>query len=426
MAHIGKSKETRKGTAYPVRWRDPAGRFKEKWVYGKRAAERECSKIEADLARGTYVDDRLGKKPLCDVADEWLASVTNAKPRTRAEYRRLLDTRVLLHFGHRRAIGSLKRSDVAGYVNWLAGEGLRPQTISRAFHPLRALLRYAAQEGNIRTSPAVRVALPDERALEQETFEARYLTWPQVESLAAELGAVASMYATVVRLTALTGLRAGEVAGLNVGDVAILGDRGTLTVLRTRSLTRQRGWVTSVPKSKRSRREVPVLSADVVAELAAHLAAHPRRGEAGAPLFYGREPYGLHRPDPTRYWDPSTFYRRTFCPAAVRVGLHLRPVVDRRGEPLSRKDGQPVLVSAVRFHDLRHTAASLWANAGIDMFRVSRWLGHASLAITDSVYAHLFKTDHAADAHALTAFLGRQLEEARAEAAKVTELRRNA
>lgn len=393
MAHLGKPKQTGKGTAYPVKWRDPDGRHRERWVYGKREAQKVKAGIEADLARGAYHDDRRGKITLAEVTDEWLASLTDAKPRTVAEYGRLLESRVLPHFGPKRMIGSIQRSHVAGYVNALKADGLRPETISRAFHPLRAALNYAAEEGYIAKSPAVRQKLPDDQSLDMVAFEARFLSWPEVERLAAECEWLHPMYGLVIRFAALTGLRPAEVAGLDVGDVHILGDRGEVAVRRTRTLTRGRGWVTSTPKTKRSTREVPLLDPGLVAELAAYLATHPRRGEAAAPLFYGRRPTGVHEFDPTRPFDPSTFYRRVFTPAATRAG-----------------------VGRLRLYDLRHTYASLMASAGVDMFKVSRWMGHRSLAITDEVYAKLFKSDPDRESAALAAFLADQRKAAAAGA----------
>ena len=46
---------------------------------------------------------------------------------------------------------------------------------------------------------------------------------------------------------------------------------------------------------------------------------------------------------------------------------------------------------AIPLHNLRHTAASLWIAAGVDLPTVSRQLGHANLAITLAVYAHWFE-----------------------------------
>lgn len=386
MAHVGQPKTTRKGTAHPVKWRDPNGAFREEWVYGGiNKARARKAQIEADLSRGTYADDRRGKMPLSEVADEWLAALTQAKPRTISEYRRLLDSRVLPYFGRNRAVGSLKRSHVAAYINALKGEGLRPQTISRAYHPLRAMLNYALAEGYISVSPALRVKLPDDQAMETTAFEPRFLAWPEVERVAAQVEWLHPMYGLIVRLTALTGLRAAEVAGLDIGDVSLLGSNGELRVRRTRTLTRGRGWVTSPPKTKRSRREVPILSSELVAGLAAYLAAHPRRLDPDAPLFYGRDNTGSHNYNPDRFFDPGTFYRRVFSPATQRAGL-----------------------GHVRFHDLRHTYASLMASAGIDLFKVSRWMGHRSSAITDEVYAHLFRTEPDREAHLVAALITEQ------------------
>jgi hypothetical protein len=56
---------------------------------------------------------------------------------------------------------------------------------------------------------------------------------------------------------------------------------------------------------------------------------------------------------------------------------------------------QPACTSAglgrVRFHDLRHTYASLMAHQGEDLYRVSKWMGHSTIAITADLYTHLFQ-----------------------------------
>lgn len=60
----------------------------------------------------------------------------------------------------------------------------------------------------------------------------------------------------------------------------------------------------------------------------------------------------------------------------------------RNYKQLLRDAGLP----AIRFHDLRHTAASLMLNAGIPVIVVSRRLGHARASITLDVYGHLIPT----------------------------------
>ncbi len=62
--------------------------------------------------------------------------------------------------------------------------------------------------------------------------------------------------------------------------------------------------------------------------------------------------------------------------------------------PSRRNYFKPALVrekvAAIRVHDLRHTAASLWLAAGFPPYQVSRWLGHASVVTTDAIYSHLY------------------------------------
>lgn len=47
----------------------------------------------------------------------------------------------------------------------------------------------------------------------------------------------------------------------------------------------------------------------------------------------------------------------------------------------------------LRVYDLRHTAATLWYDDGIPRAVISRWLGHAPVAVTDRVYVHLRPND---------------------------------
>lgn len=75
--------------------------------------------------------------------------------------------------------------------------------------------------------------------------------------------------------------------------------------------------------------------------------------------------------DYARVWDLASFRRNYFKPALVRAQLPALPG-----------------------HDLRHSAASLWLAAGFPPYRVSRWLGHASVVTTDTIYSHLYPADY--------------------------------
>ncbi|ROQ38309.1 phage integrase family protein [Frondihabitans sp. PhB188] len=48
----------------------------------------------------------------------------------------------------------------------------------------------------------------------------------------------------------------------------------------------------------------------------------------------------------------------------------------------------------MRFHDLRHTYASMMFAAGFEPYEVSRWMGHTNVSTTDGIHAHLYPSDY--------------------------------
>ncbi len=193
------------------------------------------------------------------------------------------------------------------------------------------------------------------------------------------------MYGLVVRLLGTTGMRVGELAGLNIGDVHILGSRGYLDVHRTYDA---RYGLSESPKTDRSNCKVTLVP-NVVPLLAAYLAEHPRLGESDAPLFMSRVVGGAYmddlaikldasprhvpsadeRPfDPSRRFDGPAFYRRVWARAV-----------------------QMAEVAPLRVHDMRHTAASFMLSSGMPITMVSRQLGHSSTATTDLIYGGLLR-----------------------------------
>ena len=181
-----------------------------------------------------------------------------------------------------------------------------------------------------------------------------------------------------MRFAAYTGLRTGELAGLQIRDVNML--RRTVRV--ERQLQRVKGGLEYIePKTSNSHRYVP-LRRSLVDDLAAYLADHPRRDDPLAPLWPGREKGGERAIDFDRLMDPASFYRYYLKPTAARIGL-----------------------GAVRAHDLRHTYAAIAAASGIEIQKVSRFMGHHSISVTADTYGHLFHSDFDSDMDRLDAYV---------------------
>ncbi len=180
---------------------------------------------------------------------------------------------------------------------------------------------------------------------------------------------ITNNYRLIVKMAVGTGLRAGELLGLRWCDL----DWKSVQVHVRRS------WKDGAfhePKTKTSTRAVP-LEASLLRDLRAWRLACPKgANDLVFPNLEGK-PMGH-----------ANLLQRGFFPALRRAGL--------------RK---------IRFHDLRHSFASLLLASGEDVVRVSRLLGHASPKITLDVYSHALPTEHYATAERIgAAVFGNKME----------------
>lgn len=276
-----------------------------------------------------------------------------------------------------------------------SGSPRAPEGVKRICYPLRAVLAYATSQGYIPRSPANAVSPPSADDLGAEEFAATALTRAQVQAISAQCAQMGYPNASLlVRFAAYTGLRASELSGLRIRDVDLLHRR---LVVRLK-WSPKTGY--GAPKSRRSKDRTVPLDSDpqTFKDFTNYLADHPRKDEPDAPVFYRRDDH--KRPDPSTPLYLGPFYKKVYKPAARALGM-----------------------PQVRFHDLRHTAGSLWLAAGIPLMVVSRWLGHASASFTADVYGHTYEDDMAgqvakAQAYATTA------DKAAKEAGKVRPLRK--
>jgi integrase len=254
---------------------------------------------------------------------------------------------------------------------------------------VRQVLAQAVADNRIAANPALHVKLPGNNKSTAAVVDdpVQFLTAEQVSQLVA---ATPWPYNVLVSVAAWSGLRAGELAGLQVGDVTLPpktsspNTPGTLRVERTLA-TIDGKLVYQEPKTKGSRRTVP-LPTHATDLLAGYLAEHPNAKNPAAPLFPAIRLTGDPAPAiPELDWrnplQHKVFYRLVFKPAVHKANLN------------------PALV----FHSLRHTYVSLCVAAGIPPLEISRFAGHSTVTTTLGVYAHLFESDHSAAMGALGA-----------------------
>jgi integrase len=341
-----------------ARYRDPSGRERSRSFTRKVDAEQFLVSIEDVKLRGAYVDPAAGKVPFAEWAERWFRTTADLKPSSRRTYRKLLDKQILPAF-ERASLGGIDTLAVREWIAGLVERGLSPSRVRSAHQVLSQILAAGVEGGRIVRNPAAGVRLP--RIVRRNMH---FLTARQVEDLAA---AVDPRYELLIRFAAYTGLRAGELVALRVRHVNLL--RGRCEV--GESATEVDGRLAWGPTKTYAHRTAH-LPRFLCEQLAAYLTERP------------------HGPDDLVFTAPQggplreqKFVAGIFKPAAVRAGLF----VTRHLQPGT---GREVVSSDLRFHDLRHTCASLLIAQGASVKAVQAQLGHASATVTLDRYGHLF------------------------------------
>lgn len=329
----------------------------------------------------TWSDPDLGRQTFTAVAAQWLAherSKGTARSSTIDRYAASLLDYAEPAFGKRQVATHVSRSllVMAHHLAAVRGRPVSPRTVRSAYFPVQATFAYAARQQGDPLQPGQRRGVAGSQ-------DRRDGPLPQLGggSSARRRGCQErARSCLLLRFAAGLGLRASEQTGLRIRDVRLAARQ--VDVVRTVKKAHPTGWTVDAPKSKRSKRTVPILDDDLLEDLTTYLASHPRREDPDAPLWPGHNTRGAldyGTSEEPHYWNQPAFYRNVFRPALAKVGLSVEP---RTG---------------VRWHDLRHTAISQWLEDGHAMYEVSRWAGHSSLNFTDAVYAKLAeKPDYSA------------------------------
>jgi integrase len=256
------------------------------------------------------------------------------------DYRNTAHKHLLPRFGFR-SIGTIGRVDADILVSDLRLVGRQPKTINRIVAQLKQILKFAVEEQVIPHSclagyPQLR--LPPQREI--------YLTEKEVFQLL--LVAQGSRIFTLIQIAVNTGMRLGEICGLCWDRVNF--ENGFIEVTRTRS----REGLQETTKTHR-KRYVPINS-----ELKLFLQA--LRWQQCHPIYVCCDENG-------QPFNPDHLNQREF-----------------------KRLLEKAKVSTVRFHDLRHTYASLFMMKGGSIFDLQKILGHTRIEQTTK-YAHL-SPDH--------------------------------
>ena len=346
---------------------------KTKTVHGtKKEAEIELAKFVADVQNGMVIEGKSLK--FSEFTEIWKRDYGSKElaPSTYKRYCRMLETRLLPYFGHF-YVNKIKPTDIMQFYDLLSkdtqfirkkgyngNKTLKPlsgKTILEYHRLLRAMLSIAVYWPIIVSNPAERVQAPKTRKPKRRYYDDNQckILLENLETLNEEQ----IKYKTAIILTIFTGVRLGELMGLEWDDVDFR--NGIVSINRSSQYLADTGVFTKVPKTESSIREVAI--PDFVISLLEEYK-----------LWYEEQKslYG-------ELWIDSN---RLFVQAD---GKPMHPsTISKWFVKFIGQIGLPV----INFHGLRHTNATLLIAQNIDVAVVAARLGHAQITTTFNFYVH--------------------------------------
>ena len=339
----------------------------------KRDAQRALREALGERDHGGVDPSRI---TVAEWLELWLGRRTADRaigPRVAENYRTIVRLHLAPKIGSRR-LQDLRPNHVIDLKDGLSASRA-PATVKKILGLLRQALEAAAVEQLLVRNPAAAVPGP---SLAGRVRERRALDEGEIAKLLASVEG--TEYDVPIRFALATGARQAELLGATWAAIDL--ERASFLVRQT--LQNVGGEFRPLPPKTRNSRRTIALSKATVALLRQHRAEQNavrlRLGDAW-------QDHDLVFPDERgRYQHRQAFY------AGFRRLLGSSGIDDP---------------GTVNFHSLRHTAASQWIRAGVDLLTVSRRLGHGSAAFTMDVYGHLLSGQQGAAASALDHLIGR-------------------
>lgn len=344
-----------------------------KTVHGtKKDAEVELAKFVTEVQNGLVIDGKSLK--FSEFTEIWKRDYGSKElaPSTYKRYCRMLETRLLPYFGHF-YINKIKPTDIMKFYDLLEKDTqlvrkkgnngsktkkpLSGKTILEHHRLLRAMLHKAVYWQLIVANPAERVQPPKARKPKRRSYddEQTKILLENLELLSSE----DTKYKVAIILTVFTGVRLGELMGLEWQDVDF--KNRIISINRSSQYLADMGVFTKVPKTESSIREI------AIPEFIVSLLEEYKLWYEEQKLIYGE------------LWTNSD---RLFVQAD---GKPMHPsTISKWFVKYVGQIGLPV----INFHGLRHTNASLLVAQNIDIAVISARLGHAQISTTLDFYVH--------------------------------------
>lgn len=388
--HFAASVQSKKGRLYAVMQVKKDGTTKPVWRAlglpegaNKTKVNKAFREVVAQYEQEFWEEQERGGHPPADIPvyDYLVSYLKRVEPElqknTIVSYRSMTNGKIRRYFQRRPqlTVGNLKPQDIQDFYQSLFADGVVANTVIHYHALLRRAFQQAFKEERIDANPFDRVGRPKKNKFHGENYT-------QEELLTLLHLARGDVIYPAILLAGAMGLRRSEALGVRWSRI----DWEKRTVLLDTKIVeyRENGKKKVEPveemKNKSSRRTLPL--PDPVVEM---LQVQKEHREVYRKMFQG---------------SYNAQYLDYVC--VNQLGELLRPsyVTDHFRELLEKYG-----LRHIRFHDLRHTFASLLINQDVPLINVSNFLGHSDLSTTANIYAHLDKASKQASAAVISDIL---------------------
>ena len=350
-------------------------------------AVEEAKKRQKSISNGVrtteaIVDFKLIQKSgakllFTDYLEQWLKVVRfSIKEITFSSYKTMVENVINAYFRELNiALTDLQASDIQTFYA-LQLERVKPNTVIHYHAVIHKALKHAVKIDLLPSNPADKIERPKKNSFQAGFYDANEmnLLFDAVKGTRLEIP---------VMLAAFYGLRRSEVIGLKWDSVDF--NRNTITIRHTVTTYNIDGKHVTVAsdttKTKSSMRTLPLVP--VFRERLAALQAEQKENRRLCGMCYNSDYIGYVFVDEMGNRIKPNYLSNAFGKLLANNGLRV-----------------------IRFHDLRHSCASMMLANGVAMKQIQEWLGHSDFSTTANIYAHLDFNSKLSSAEAMMTGLG--------------------
>lgn len=372
-----------------ISYQDEHGKNKQKWTAtgldaknNKRAAEEVMREIVANFNKDetpTTKTKTAAKDKILfgDYLTQWIEiAKPNLQLSTYSAYKNKIK-HIAPYFNERGiTLQGITPTDIQTYYAWLLDNGKTIQTCTHAHVIIRRSLEIAYRTDLIPVNPAAKVEKP-----KSPKYEAKYYDLKQLRTLFEYLKG--DKYELMYKMTAFYGLRRSELCGMKWSSIDF--DKNTITLNSSIVQTCVNNKLVlikkDIMKNASSKRTMPLIPE--IKEALLELKDKQERNKAYFKNGYNKEflEY-VWVDDIGKLVNPNT------------ITSHFKTFLEQNGLP------------HIRFHELRHSCASLLIACGVSLKEIQEWLGHSAISTTADIYSHLNYSSKLNVANTLTNVFG--------------------